>query len=402
MTSATAPAPVDPPDPDLADEARERLTTLAAGPDALGELAELAVWATSVRGGCPPPPFGRIRALLLAADHGVAHAPSLPAVRALLEGAGPQALLARTVGVEVRVVDVGLDLDPDVDKVPGAGDHRIRRGSGALDREDALTFEEVIAAVALGRQLVDEEVDSGADLLIPAAVGVDAALPATAMIATISRTEPIWALGFGRIRDDAEWSRWCRVIRDARRRTRDHAEDPYLLLSAVGGADLAALTGVLLQAAVRRTPVLLDGTVGAAAGLLARDLAPDAPLWWRAPQRTGAEAERTALEMLQLAPVVPLGLRLGEGCGALVAVPLLRTAVAAFGELTSAVEHEPDDAGSGEPGAGEPGAGEPAAGEPGPELVEEWPAGGEPLGHAVDGAAGGREPAADPVSPRDA
>ena len=335
MISATAPAPVDPPDPALADAARARLSTLEGGPGALGELSELAIWAASVQGRCPPSPFRRARCLLLAADHGVADAPSLPIVRAVLDGAGPQALLARTAAVEVRVVDVGLDIDADAEKVPGAGEHRIRRGSGPIDRADALTLEEALAAVALGRQLVDEEVDSGTDLLIPAAIGVDAQLPATAMISRISRTEPIWALGFGGIRDDAEWSRWIEVIRDARRRTRDHGEDPYLLLGAIGGADLAALTGILLQAAVRRTPVLLDGTVGAAAGLLAREVAPEAPQWWRAPQRNGTEAERTALEMLQLAPVVPLGLRLGEGCGALATVPLLRSAVAALAELTT-------------------------------------------------------------------
>jgi len=331
MITATAPAPVDPPDPGAAEAARARLATLDNGPTALGELADLAAWAASVRGVSPPPEFTRPRCLVLAADHGVGHAPSLPRVQALLEGTGPQALLARTAGVEIRAIDVGLDADA----VPGLEGRRVRRGSAPLDRSDALTPEEVEAAVALGRQLADEEVDSGTDLLIPAAIGVDAELPAIAMIATLSRTEPIWALGFGAIADDAEWSRWCRIIRDARRRAGDHGNDPYVLLSRIGGTDLAVLTGLLLQASVRRTAVLLDGTVGAAAGLLARELAPDAPAWWCAPQRNGAAAERTAMEMLQLMPVVPLGLRLGEGCGALATLPLLRTAVAALAELTS-------------------------------------------------------------------
>jgi len=334
MISATAPAPVDPPDPALAAAARARLSTLEGGKAALGELADLAVWATSVRGVCPPTPFSRPRALLLAADHGVARSDSLPRALAADEGAGPQALLVHAAGITAKVVNVGLDLDPDA--APAGLDHRpVRRRSGAIDRADALTLEQVHAAVATGRQLVDEEVDSGTDLLIPAAIGVDARLPATAMIATLTRTEPIWALGFGAIADDAEWSRWCQVIRDARRRTRDHGNDPHLLLSKIGGADLAVLTGILLQAAVRRTPVLLDGTVGAAAGLLTRELAPDAPAWWLAPQRNGAAAERTALEMLQLSPTVSLELRLGEGCGALASVPLLVMAVSVLAELSS-------------------------------------------------------------------
>lgn len=331
MITATAPAPVEPPDPAPAEAARARLSTLEHGPTALGELADLAIWAASVRGQCPAPPFARPRCLLLAADHGVAGGPTLPRVRALLDGTGPQALLARGAGVEVRLLDVGLDADP----VAGVEMRRVRGRSGAIDTADALTPDEVLDAVALGRQLVDEEVDSGTDLLIPAAVSADAALPAISIIATLSRTEPIWALGFGAIGDDAEWSRWCRVIRDARRRAGTDADEPFRLLSLIGGTDLAVLTGMLLQAAVRRTPVLLDGTAGAAAGLLARELAPEAPRWWRAPQRNGAAAERTALEILQLEPSVPLGLRLGEGCGALATVPLVQTAVAALAELSS-------------------------------------------------------------------
>ena len=312
MISATAPAPVDPPDPALADTARAWLSTMEGGSASLGEYAGLAVWATSVRGTCPPPPFSRPRALLLAADHGVASASSLARASAALDGAGPQALFARAAGVPLRVLDVGLDLDPD-DAPRGLESRPVRRGSGAIDQADALTLEEVIAAVGLGRQLVDEEVDSGADLLIPAAIGMDAQLPATAVISALTRTEPIWSLGFGPISDDDEWSRWCRVIRDARRRSRDHTDDPYLLLGRIGGADLAVLTGVLVQASVRRTPVLLDGAVGAAAGMLARELAPNASTWWFAPQRSGAAAERTALEMLELNPTVPLGIRARRG-----------------------------------------------------------------------------------------
>ncbi len=283
MITATDPAPVEPPDSGAADAARARLSTLEHGPTALGELADLAAWAASVRGEAPAPPFTRPRCLLLVADHGVAREPSLPRARAVLDGTAPQALLARTAGVEVRVIDVGLS-----EELPGVESRPVRRGSGPIDSADALTADEVLDAVGLGRALVDEEVDSGTDLLIPAAISVDAGLPATATIAALSRTEPIWALGFGAITDDAEWSRWCGVVRDARRRAGGRGDEAFAVLAAIGGADLAVLTGILVQAAVRRTPVLLDGTVGAAAGLLAREFAAEAPRWWRAPQRNGS------------------------------------------------------------------------------------------------------------------
>jgi nicotinate-nucleotide--dimethylbenzimidazole phosphoribosyltransferase len=330
MIDATAPAPVEEPDPGVAEAARARLSTLDRGAAALGELTDLAIWASAVRGAAPPPAFDRIRCIAVAADHGVGREPSLPLATTLLHGGGPQGLLARTVGVEVRLVNAGLD----VEESP-AGGKAIRRGSGRIDRTDALTPDEVLGAVSLGRQLADEEVDAGTDLLIPVAVGFDADLPATAVIAALTGTEPVWAIGFSGQLDDAEWIRRCQVVRDALRRARPVSHDPYQLLGVAGGADLAVMVGLLLQAAVRRTPVLLDGTVAAAAGLVVRELAPGAPAWWRAPQRTGASAERLALEALQLTPVVSLGLRLGEGCGALAAVPLLRTAVGVLAELTS-------------------------------------------------------------------
>src|SRR5829696_2733597 len=146
MITATDPAPVEPPDSGAADVARARLSTLEYGPTALGELADLATWAASVRGEAPAPPFTRPRCLLLVADHGVAHEPSLPRAQAVLDGTAPQALLAHTAGIEVRVVDVGLN-----EELPGVESRAVRRGSGPIDRTDALTADEVLDAVGLGR-----------------------------------------------------------------------------------------------------------------------------------------------------------------------------------------------------------------------------------------------------------
>jgi nicotinate-nucleotide--dimethylbenzimidazole phosphoribosyltransferase len=334
MTSEPAPAPVELPDPSLADAAKARLSTLERGAATLGSLAELVVWATKVRGSCPPAPFERIRCLAIAADQGIAEAPSLPTLQAVMDGAGPLAMLARSAAVEIRRLDVGLADGADAG-ASADDNHRIRPGSGAIDRENAMTEEEVLAAVALGRALVDEEVDAGTDLLIPAAIGVDASVPAVVVAAVLSGREPIWALGFDATMPDREWIRQCRIVRDALRRTTTLSRDPYQILATVGSIDLAVITGILIQAGVRRTPVLLDGTVAATAALLAIEVAPAAQSWWTAPQRSGASTERVALETLDLEPVVPLELRLGEGCGALAAVPLLRTAMQVLTEFGS-------------------------------------------------------------------
>jgi nicotinate-nucleotide--dimethylbenzimidazole phosphoribosyltransferase len=135
--------------------------------------------------------------------------------------------------------------------------------------------------------------------------------------------------------DDAGWARKTAAIRDALRRTRDVSSDPVGLLRVCGGADLAAMAGFLVQAAVRRTPVLLDGVVVTAAALVADRLAPGARSWWQAGHRSTEPAHTLALQHLRLEPVVDLGMRLGEGTGAMVALPVLRAAVATLASMAT-------------------------------------------------------------------
>jgi nicotinate-nucleotide--dimethylbenzimidazole phosphoribosyltransferase len=124
-------------------------------------------------------------------------------------------------------------------------------------------------------------------------------------------------------------------VRDALRRAKPGAHDPLTLLRVAGGADLAVLTGFCLQAAVRRTPVLLDGVVVTAAALVADRMAPGARAWWQAGHRSTEPAHTLALAHLELAPIIDLGLRLGEGTGAALALPVLRAAVATLASMAT-------------------------------------------------------------------
>lgn len=351
---AGAPALVDLPDEDAAGAVRARLAAPDVPPRTLGDLGELAVWAAGVQGRAPAVPFRRVRALVLAADHGVAGrgvsafpaADSARRARRLLSGGGRLSLLAGRAGVTLRLVDVGLDTEP----LAVASTRRIRRGSGSIDVEDALTAAEALDAYALGRALVDEEVDAGTDLLVPCVLGVGATTPATVVVAALTDTEPAAVVGRGSGIDDETWMRKCVAVRDALRRARPHVHEMTALLGSVGGVDLAVTAGMLLQAAVRRTPVLLDGVVAAAAALIARDTTPDAVPWWQVLDRSDEPAERVALEALGLEPLLALGLRAGGGTGALAALPLLQTAIVLAGELGPAPEPAHPDLDSG-PGA---------------------------------------------------
>ena len=325
------------PDVDARRAAVARHAEMDVPDGALGRLAELGVWLAAAQGVCPPRPLARPRVVVIAGDHGIAaagvsaHAPGDTArqVTAVREHASPVGVLASAAGVSVRVVDVALDADAGPDST---GRHRVRRGSGRIDREDALTADEAEKAFAVGRALADEEVDAGADLLVPGSLGVGATTPAATLVAALTSTEPVAVIGRGSGIDDAGWMRKAAAVRDALRRARPHVRDPLALLRVAGGADLAALTGFCVQAALRRTPVLLDGLVVGAAALLADELAKGAGEWWLYAQRSTDPAMALVEEHLSLSPVLDLGVRLGDGTGAVAAVPLLQMAARLLAE----------------------------------------------------------------------
>lgn len=241
--------------------------------------------------------------------------------------------LAAVGGAGVRVVDMAVD-SAAADLAEAISAHKVRRGSGDITAEDALTAAETLAAVEAGRRIADEEVDAGADLLIPGDMGIGNTTVATTLIAALTGAEPADAVGPGTGIDDAGWARKTAAVRDALFRCR-RVSDPLELLRCCGGADLAALAGFCAQAAVRRTPVLLDGLASTAAALVAERLAPGARAWWQAGHRSPEPAHALACAALGLEPILDLRMRLGEGTGAAVALPVLRAAVAALAEMST-------------------------------------------------------------------
>ena len=330
------------PDVDARRAAVARHAELAVPDGALGRLAELGVWLAAAQGKCPPRPPSRARVVVIAGDHGVAAAgvsaqaagATLRQVMSVHQQSAPVSVLARTAGTSVRVVDVALDHDVAVDSMSGG--YRVRRTSGRIDREDAMTEEETERAFAVGRRLADEEVDAGADLLVPASLGVGATTPASTLVAALTGSEPVAVVGRGSGIDDNAWMRKAAAVRDALRRGKPHIREPLTLLQVVGGADIAALAGFCLQAALRRTPVLLDGLVVGAAALVADELRLGARDWWLLAQRSPEPAMALVADHLDLEPVLDLGIRLGDGTGAAAVVPLLQMSARLLAESVTA------------------------------------------------------------------
>jgi nicotinate-nucleotide--dimethylbenzimidazole phosphoribosyltransferase len=342
------------PDNDAEFATLERLGATGMPASALGRLGDLAAWLGGVQGICPPREPMNPRLILFAADHGVAelgvsaYPPGSTATRlaAIAAGDGVAAVFAAASGVGVRVVDAGGGV-----------------ASGRIDVEDALSAEATTLAIETGVRVADEEIDAGADLLAVGALGRGSSTAAAAIVSIMSLTEPIRVIAQGTLLSDAAWMTKVAAIRDARLRGLPHRHDVHAQLSTIGGADLAAMLGFLLRAAARRTPVVLDGMVVAAAALLAREVAPNIVRWWQSGQLTTDPAHRLALAEFTAESVLDLGLSLGEGVGAVLAVPIIRAAARAANDVAITVEPAP------------------TADEPGPEPVIDGP-GPEP---AVDG-----------------
>ncbi|WP_033295554.1 nicotinate-nucleotide--dimethylbenzimidazole phosphoribosyltransferase [Amycolatopsis jejuensis] len=307
----------------------------------LGRLEELGVWIASCQGQAPPRPFTRPRVVVFAGDHGIAKkgVSAYPVevtsqlVGTMLTGGAAINVLAAAAGAGVRVVDMAVDTEESA--MRSIGEFKVRRGSGSIDVEDALTDAEVRAAVTAGRTVADAEVDGGADLLVAGDLGIGNSTPASVLVAALTGTEPVAVVGRGSGIDDNTWMRKAAAVRDALRRARVVVADPLALLRTSAGADIAAMAGFLAQAAVRRTPVVLDGLVVCAAALVAEELAPGARRWWMSGQLTGEPAHALALEHLDLGALLDLDVRLGEGTGAVTALPLLMMAARVLAEMTT-------------------------------------------------------------------
>lgn len=350
---------ITPPDQQAHREAVARHEQLTKPAGSLGRLEELGVWAAACQGVCPPRPFAQPQVVVFAGDHGVAArgVSAYPSevtrqmVSNFLSGGAAVNVLATLAGAAVRVVDMAVEGEPaasSAEASPLVTRYKVRRNSGVIDQEDALTDAEVTQALAAGVAIADEEVDRGADLLIAGDMGIGSTTPAAVLVAALTGAEPVAVVGRGTGIDDAGWMRKTAAIRDALRRARPVVGDPVALLRTAGGADIAAMAAFLAQAAVRRTPVILDGVVVGAAAMLAEELAPGARQWWLAGHRSVEPAHALALEHLELDPVLDLGMRLGEGSGAVVALPLVQMAVRVLAEMATF-----DDAGVSGP-AGDP------------------------------------------------
>lgn len=325
-----------------AERARRRQGVLTKPAGSLGRLEDLSIQLAGITGSLRPPLRERA-VFVLAGDHDVARegVSAYPSevtgqmVLNFLHGGAAINVLARLFGTRVVVADLGVAADLPSD--PGLRDRKVRRGAGNIARGPAMTRDQALAAIEAGRGLVADEAVRGLDVACTGDMGIANTTPSAALICHFTGLDPEQVVGRGTGVDDAGLSRKRAAVGRALEVNRNALAtgDPVEVVAAVGGPEIAGLAGVILEGARRRVPVVIDGFISGAAALVAAAIEPRCKPYMIAAHRSQELGHMAALAGLGLRPLLDLDLRLGEGTGAVLALPLLEAAAALLDEMAT-------------------------------------------------------------------
>jgi nicotinate-nucleotide--dimethylbenzimidazole phosphoribosyltransferase len=322
-----------------AARARQDLMTKPRG--SLGELEEVSVRLAGLAGSCPPPMPEPATVAVFAADHGV-HAQGVTpwpqevtaqmVANFLAGGAVVNAFAAQT-GARVVVVDVGVcaELAPAGGLIP----RKVAAGTADFTAGPALTREQALAAITVGAEIASDLVVAGNRCLVTGDMGIANTTASAALVCAFTGRDPAEMTGYGTGIDSVTYARKVSAVRRGLARHQPDRADPVGVLAAFGGLEHAALAGFILSAAALRVPVILDGVIAGAGALAAAALAPAAVEGCIAGHCSVEPGHAATLDHLGLRPLVDLGLRLGEGTGALLALPIVQSAVRALRDVAT-------------------------------------------------------------------
>ena len=334
----TAQAAIEPLDEAAMAAARAHLDRLTKPPGSLGRLERLVEQLAGITGS-PAPRVDRPAVVVFAGDHGVtaqgvsAYPSDVTAqmVANFVRGGAAINVLADAAGAELVVVDVGVlgDGPPTDLAVPGAARlirARIAAGTRDMTVEPAMRREDALAAIDVGRRTVEELIAGGIDTIAVGEMGIGNTTAASALVAALTDLPPAEVTGRGTGLDAEAVRRKVTVIEKALDLHHPRRDDPIGALASVGGFEIAALVGAILAAAEARTPVVLDGFITGSAALVAATIAPGLGARLIASHRSPEPGHIAVIRQLELDPLLDLDLRLGEGSGAALALPVIRSA----------------------------------------------------------------------------
>ena len=322
---------VRPLDTSVSSRASERLAQLTKPLNSLGQLERVAEHLAAITGGCPPRIPQSPAVAIFAADHGVVASGVTPwpqeitaaLVRNFASGGAAINAIARQVGATVHVVDVGVNAD--LTDMAALRHHKVRLGTDDLAVGAAMTSAETIRALDIGATIADDLVAADHDLLVTGDMGIGNTTPSAALIAAFTGLAAAKVTGRGTGIDDAMLTHKTDIVATAVERASAFL-DPVSIVSEIGGIEIAALAGFIVGGASHRIPVVVDGVIALAALVVADALVPGVAAHVIAGHRSTEPGASAALDHLGLDPLLDLGMRLGEGTGACLAIPIVQCA----------------------------------------------------------------------------
>lgn len=333
---------VAPLDAKAAQAARHRHLRLTKPPGALGRLEDVGAQLAAIAGESPPPLPVPAAVAVFAGDHGV-HAQAVSPwpqevttqmVANIVGGGAAINVFARQAGAEVTVVDVGVaaDLAP----APGLLRRKVRHGTADLTTGPAMSVPDALRALDVGARVAADLVAGGARCLVTGDMGIANTTPSAALVAALTDRPAAAVTGRGTGIDDDTLTRKAALVSAAVARGRyAHGDDPLALLAEIGGLEHAALAGFIIGGVALQVPVIVDGVIAASALLVASRLVTGVQQGVVAGHRSPEPGAAAVLGALSLDPMIDLGLRLGEGTGAVLAVPLVEAAARILHEMAT-------------------------------------------------------------------
>ena len=333
-------AKIIPPDQSAMDAARARQDTLTKPQGSLGRLEELSITLAGIFMD-PIPKINRKAVILAAGDHGVVAegvsaypqevTPAM--VGNFLAGGAAINVLARHVGASIVVLDAGVAADLPDD--PAMRAVKIGRGTANMAIGPAMSREDAIKCIEVGIAAADEQIAKGADLIAFGDMGIGNTTPSSAITAVVTGADPSVTTGRGTGLDDPALAHKVEVVRRSIEVNKPDAKDGLDLLAKVGGFEIGMLAGAMLGTAAAHRPAVVDGFISGAAALIAWTLAPTLSHYLIASHQSVEPGHRIGMETMGLTPLLDMGMRLGEGSGATLAMPIIEAAAKCLAEMAT-------------------------------------------------------------------
>lgn len=322
------------------EKAQKRLDSLTKPPGSLGRLEELARRYAAIKG-IDSPRIPRKCVFIFAADHGIAkegvsaYPPEVTAqmVQNFLNEGAAINVLAKHVSAEIVVVDIGVNFD--FKNCPGLIHKKIALGTANISQGPGMTRQQAEEALQTGIELAQASADQGTDVMGSGDMGIGNTTPAAAIMSVYGNKSPLQVTGKGTGIDDATLNKKIVLIEKAIRVNNPNKDDPIDVLAKLGGFEIAGIAGLILGAASKRTPVIIDGLISGAGAVIAYKLSPTVRDYIFTSHQSQEPGHKIIFDLLDQPPLFDFGMRLGEGTGAVLAMSLLDASIKIYSQMAT-------------------------------------------------------------------